>query len=91
VRLTVWVAALLYEDLQEGGGGQGRAWAGGQVQESSSTCRSAFTHNPNSSSVVQLGLRYTVTTLNKLPPPQITEDHFREKVGRANGCGGCSS
>ncbi len=34
---------------------------------------------------MQLGIRYTITTLNKLPPPaSLTEEHFQEKVG----CGG---
>ena len=31
---------------------------------------------------LQLGIRYTITTLNKLPPPpRMTGDHYLEKVG----------
>ena len=31
---------------------------------------------------MQLGIRYTVTTINKLPPPQaLSDSHFQEKVG----------
>ena len=34
------------------------------------------------SPLLQLGVRYTITTLNKLPPPALlTEEHFQEKVG----------
>jgi hypothetical protein len=30
---------------------------------------------------LQLGIRYTITTLNKAPPPELIEDaHFEEKV-----------
>lgn len=41
----------------------------------------------------QLGMRYTITTLNKLPPPaRITDAHFAEKVpgGAPGGCGCCT-
>lgn len=32
--------------------------------------------------LLQLGVRYTITTLNKLPPPALlTDEHFQEKVG----------
>ena len=32
---------------------------------------------------LQLGIRYTITTLNKLPPPpRMTGDHYLEKVGQ---------
>jgi hypothetical protein len=35
---------------------------------------------------LQLGLRYTITTLSKLPQPsRLLEEHFVEKVGK-RGC-----
>lgn len=49
--------------------------------------RNPLTHpHPSPSSrlwlTLQLGIRYTITTLNKLPPPKVIMDaHFKEKVG----------
>ena len=38
---------------------------------------------------LQLGIRYTITTLNKLPPPlRMTGEHYLEKVGGAGWRGG---
>ncbi len=36
---------------------------------------------------LQLGVRHTITTLNKLPPlKSISEEHFKEKVRPAAAC-----
>jgi hypothetical protein len=38
------------------------------------------------SSLQQLGIRYTITTLSKLPAPaRLTEEQFKEKVGWVSG------